>query len=94
MSTTKPETDALTLLRAIFDLGEADMRVTVDLLARLGGHTIDRAESLIGQLRRAKLVQENCIGVTMVGLAAAVALPEFEPRREPAPRTRAGLRAA
>lgn len=94
MSSKKPETEALTLLRAIFDLSDADMRVTVDLLARLGGYTIDRAESLISQLRHAKLVQENGMGLTMVGLAAAVALPEFEPRREPAPCARAKLYAA
>ncbi|MCR9160959.1 MAG: hypothetical protein ACE37F_11030 [Nannocystaceae bacterium] len=94
MSSNKPETDALTLLRAIFDLGDADMRVTLDLLARLGGHSRDRAKSLLSQLRRAKLVQETGMGLTMVGLAAAVALPEFEPCREPARRGRPGLRAA
>lgn len=94
MSSTKPETDALTLLRAIFDLGEADLRVTADLLARLGGHSIDRTKALVAQLRRAKLVQDNALGLTMVGLAAAVALPEFEPSTEPAPRSRPGLRAA
>lgn len=94
MSSTKPETDALTLLRAIYDLGDADMRVTLDLLARLGGHTRHCAESLVEQLRRAKLVQETGLGLTMVGLAAAVALPEFEPSREPARGRRPGLRAA
>lgn len=94
MSSTKPETDALTLLRAIFDLGDADMRVTLDLLARLAGHTTERAQSLIAQLRRAKLLQESGLGLTMVGLAAAVALPEFEPSTEPAGRRGARLWAA
>ena len=92
MSSSKPETDALTLLRAIFDLGEADMKVSIDLLARLGGHSKERAGSLVDQLRRAKLVQLETLGLTMVGLATAVALPEFEPCSEPA--RRPGLRAA
>ncbi len=94
MSSTKPETDALTLLRAIYDLGDADMRVTLDLLARLGGHPRDCTELLIGQLRRAKLVQETGLGLTMVGLAAAVTLPEFEPSCEPVRARRPRLRAA
>ena len=93
MSSTKPETDALSLLRAIFDLGDADMRVSLDLLARLGGHSTPRAKALIAQLRRAKLVQEDSLGLTMVGLAAAVALPEFEPREAPS-QARSGLCAA
>ena len=94
MSRTMPETDALTLLRALFDLGDADIRITLDLLARLAGQTTERAHSLIVQLRRAKLVQENGLGLTMVGLAAAVALPEFEPAAEPASRRSTRLRAA
>jgi len=94
MSSNKPESEALTLLRAIFDLGEADLRVTIDLLARLGGHSQDRVETLVHQLRRARLVQETGVGLTMVGLAAAVALPEFEPAEECAPGRRPGLCAA
>lgn len=92
MNSTKPETDALSLLRAIFDLGDADMRISIDLLARLGGHSTERAVSLLAQLRRAKLVQLRGLGLTMVGLATAVAIPEFEPCSEPA--LRPGLRAA
>ncbi len=92
MNSTKPETDALSLLRAIFDLGDADMKVSIDLLARLGAHSTERAASLVAQLRRAKLVQLKSLGLTMAGLATAVALPEFEPRSAPA--VRQGLRAA
>ena len=92
MSTTKPEHDALSLLRAIFDLGDADMKVSVDLLARLTGDSRERTVSLLSQLRRAKLLQLKGLGLTMVGLATAVALPEFEPSSEPA--RHPGLRAA
>ncbi len=93
MSSTKPEQAALNLLRAIFDLSDADLNVTVDLLARLCGFHADEIEVFVAQLRGRKLVQADRLQLTMVGLAAAVALPEFEPSREPAPRRR-GLRAA
>ncbi|MBV1859850.1 MAG: hypothetical protein KUG77_15670 [Nannocystaceae bacterium] len=44
------------------------------------------------QLRRAKLVQLKGLGLTMAGLATAVAVPEFEPCSTPA--VRLGLCAA
>jgi RIO-like serine/threonine protein kinase len=93
MSSTKPETAALSLLRAIFELSDADMRVSLDLLARLGGYSTAHTKALVTQLRRAKLVQEETFALTMVGLAAAVALPEFEPCEAPS-RARSGLCAA
>ncbi|MEM6291631.1 MAG: hypothetical protein AAGA54_10210 [Myxococcota bacterium] len=93
MNTTTPETEALDLLRAMFDLADADIRVTVDLLSRLAGHDPERVFELLSQLRSAKLVQPEALGLTMLGLTAAVALPEFQPSHEPA-RKRLGLRAA
>ena len=93
MNTTTPETEALGLLRAMFDLTDADIRVSVDLLSRLTGHSPERVFELLGQLRSAKLVQPEALGLTMLGLTAAVALAEFQPSHEPA-RKRPRLRAA
>ncbi len=93
MSSTKPEPAALNLLRAVFDLSDADLRASADLLSRLCGLAIEEVDALIAQLRARKLVQADSFQLTMVGLATAVALPEFEPCSEPVPR-RCGLRAA
>ncbi len=79
------DSGALELLRAIFDLAEADVRPTLDLLGRLLDIDANRASSLLAGLRRAGLVQHERLGLTMAGLAvaASVAPVEFEPMRAP-----------
>lgn len=64
---------ALELLRAIFDLAEADVRPSVDLLQRLLDLDENRAKGLLATLRRTGLVQRERLGLTMAGLAVAVA---------------------
>lgn len=81
MSIATPEFAALTVLRALFDLTEVDMRPTVDLLSRLLGLTNRRTCALVAQLRRAGLVQLEHLGLTMAGLVFATAIPETEPAR-------------
>jgi hypothetical protein len=81
MSITKPDSAALTVLRAMFDLAEVSMPVTRDLLVRLLGLTPHRTAALIAQLRRGGLVQLEHLRLTMAGLVLATALPETEPRQ-------------
>jgi hypothetical protein len=70
---------ALEALRAIYDLLEADLRPSLDLLAGLLGHEPDDCAAVVTQLRRAGLVQRDRLGPTMVGLAVALGLPPTEP---------------
>lgn len=81
MKSVTPETAALTVLRAIFDLSEVDMRASMDLIGRLLGLTPRRTATLIAQLRRAGLVQLEHLGLTMAGLVLATAIPEIEPHQ-------------
>ena len=91
--TRTPDSAALEVLRALFDLGEADIRPTLDLLGRLL-HLEGRAcSALIAQLRVAKLLQADRLCLTMAGLIVATALPITEPRPVAAPVGRS-LRAA
>lgn len=80
-----PDFSALEVLRALFDLAEADLRPSVDLLGRL----LDRSDAAliaqIAQLRRAGLVQHERLGLTMAGLAIAASLPVTEPQPMRAP---------
>lgn len=84
---------ALEVLRALFDLAEADVRPTLDLLGRLLHLEARTCSALIAQLRVAKLLQADRLCLTMAGLAIAASLPVTEPRPLAAP-TGHSLRAA
>jgi hypothetical protein len=71
---------ALEVLRALFDLAEADLRPSLDLLGRLFHLEPHACSALIAQLRVAKLLQNDRLCLTMAGLAVASALPITEPR--------------
>ncbi len=78
--TRLPENDALELLRALFDLAQADVYPTRDLLERLLGHDGMRASALLAQLRRAGFVQRDRLGLTMAGLVVATGMPPLQPK--------------
>lgn len=78
--TRTPDTAALEVLRALFDLAEADIRPTLDLLGRLLHLDTRACSALIAQLRVAKLLQADRLCLTMTGLIIATALPLTEPR--------------
>ncbi len=84
---------ALEVLRALFDLAEADVRPTLDLLGRLLHLDTRACSALIAQLRVAKLLQADRLCLTMAGLIVATSLPTTEPRPLAAPVGRS-LRAA
>jgi hypothetical protein len=81
---------SLELLRMIFDLAEADVRPTMDLLGRLLDHDVNRVIALIAGLRRTGLVQHQTLGLTLGGLAIAASLPstELRPMRVTVPTVR------
>jgi hypothetical protein len=85
---------ALEVLRALFDLAEADLRPTLDLLGRLLGLDTRACSALIAQLRVAQLLQADRLCLTMAGLVVAASLPVTEPRPMTAPAGRGSLRAA
>jgi hypothetical protein len=76
---------ALELLRAIFDLAEADVRPSLDLLERLLDLDATCAKMHLAVLRRMGLVQRDRLGLTMAGLAVATSRTEteFKPMRAP-----------
>jgi RIO-like serine/threonine protein kinase len=76
---------ALELLRAIFDLADADVRPSLDLLQRLLDLDAHRANAQLAVLRRAGLVQRDRLGLTMAGLAVATSAKpaELRPMRAP-----------
>jgi predicted transcriptional regulator len=76
---------ALELLRAIFDLADADVRPSLDLLARLLDLDADRAKALLTALRRTGLVQHERLGLTMAGLAVATSISPTQLRPMQAP---------
>ncbi len=78
----------------MFDLAEADLRVTLDLLARLAGFEEQRVFELVSELRAARLVQPKVLGLTMLGLSVALVQPEFEPASSQRPAKPRHLRAA
>jgi hypothetical protein len=78
--TRTPDSAALEVLRALFDLSEADIRPTLDLLGRLLDLDTRACSALIAQLRVGKLLQNDRLCLTMAGLAVAAALPMTEPR--------------
>lgn len=80
-----PDFSALEVLRALFDLAEADLRPSVGLLGRLLDRTDAALSVQIAQLRRAGLVQRERLGLTMAGLAIAASLPVTEPQPMRAP---------
>jgi hypothetical protein len=79
MLTATPNSEALRLLRAIFDLADADVRPTPELVARLSGHDSVVCSALFAQLRRAGLLQLETLGLTMGGLVVATRLAPFQP---------------
>lgn len=78
--TRTPDFAALEVLRALFDLAEADLRPSLDLLGRLLHLETSECSALIAQLRIAKLLQNDRLCLTMAGLAIASSLPTTEPR--------------
>jgi len=74
------ESDALVVLRGLFDLAEADVCPTLDLMARLWGIETGPCFALITQLRELELVQADRLALTMRGLAVAVAISSHELR--------------
>lgn len=76
---------ALELLRAIFDLADADVRPSLDLLGRLLDLDENRAKALVTGLRRSGLVQHDRLGLTLAGLAVATAVAPTELRPMQAP---------
>ena len=78
MRTNKPENPSFTVLRALFDLAEADVRPDEVLLGRLLGLEVDRVTALVARLRIMRLVQPERLGLTMAGLVLATSLPETE----------------
>ncbi|MFO7566464.1 MAG: hypothetical protein R6X02_27725 [Enhygromyxa sp.] len=76
---------ALELLRTLFELADADVRPSLDLLERLLDIDATRAKVLLIELRRAGFVQRDRLGLTMAGLAVATSVPEAELRPMQAP---------
>ena len=77
MQPSTPQVEALNLLRALFELAEADVRPTPDLLERLLGYSTADVIAYVAHLRRTKLVQPQSLGLTLTGLAVATNVPEF-----------------
>lgn len=75
----------------MFDLADADVRASLDLLGRLLDLDVDRAKALLASLRRAGLVQRDRLGLTMAGLAVATSAKptELRPMRLPSRALRA-----
>lgn len=96
MNRAAPRNDALDLLRALFDLADADVHPDPRTLARLTGHDPSRITDLLGWLRTRGLLQADRLGLTMAGLMVAAGLPEFElaPMAEPPRRPALARRAA
>lgn len=93
LDSTGLDSTGLEVLRALFDLADADIRPTLDLLGRLLHLDTRTCSALIAQLRIAQLLQTDRLCLTMAGLAVAASLPLTEPRPMAAPVGRS-LRAA
>lgn len=78
--TKTPDSDALVVLRALFDLAEVDVRPSLALVGGLLALDELEIEACVTQLRRHGLVARERLAPTMVGLAIATALPPIEPR--------------
>ena len=74
------ESNALVVVRGLFDLAEADICPTLDLMNRLWGIEAGPCFALITQLRELGLVQPDRLGLTMRGLTVAVAISPTDPR--------------
>ena len=79
MTDSRPQTEALTVLRALFDLVDADVEPTLDLLERLLGLGSGEAAAYVALLRGRKLVQAGALRPTFAGLALALNVAETEP---------------
>ena len=75
MTCSTHEGEALRVLRALYDLADADVRVTRDLLERLLGLSTADVIAYVAHLRRKKLVNDARLLLTMAGLAVALNLP-------------------
>jgi hypothetical protein len=76
---------AVNLLKTLFEMAEADVRPSLDLLERLLDLDGTRAKVLLVELRRAGFVQRDRLNLTMAGLAVAVSASqvELQPMRAP-----------
>jgi hypothetical protein len=72
-----PDFEALELLRALFDLADADVRPTLDLLGRLLHLEPGQCSALIAQLRVARLLQNDrlCLTTTEPRPMSALVVP-------------------
>lgn len=77
--TNSLDRDVLAVLRALFELAEVDMPASSALVAALLGFEDAQCSAYIAQLRTRRLIQRDRVGLTMVGLALALALPPIEP---------------
>lgn len=79
MNTRTLNTSVLELTRCLFDLAEADVRPTVDLLGRLTGRDREALNADIAHLRRRGFIQLESLALTFAGLMLALHQPAFEP---------------
>ncbi len=79
MTDCRPQDAALGVLRALFDLVDAGVQPTLDLLERLLPLAPGEALAYITHLRRRKLVQPGVLRPTLAGLALAMNVPETQP---------------
>lgn len=79
MTSNTPKHAGLELLRAIFDLLDADVQPTPRVLGRLTGQSEGRIAELLGWLKGRGLLAAEGLSLTMAGLVTASAMPEFEP---------------
>jgi hypothetical protein len=79
MNDCRPQNEALSVLRALFDLVDAGVAPTLDLLERLLALGPGEALAYVTHLRRRKLVQPGVLRPTIAGLAVAMNVPETQP---------------
>ena len=75
-----PDSPALVVLRALFELAEVDVRPSRALVQGLLDLDDPTLDACITQLRQRGMLARDGLTMTMVGLAIATALPPFEPR--------------
>ena len=71
-----------TVLRALFELAQADQRAHIARVALLAGMSCPQVDAVLLRLEATKLVDATRVRLTMAGLAVAVRLPAL-PRRRP-----------
>lgn len=80
MNANTLDSDALAVLRALFDLAEVDVRPSVELLGRLLDLDVTTVQAHLAHLRNRAWVARSRLSMTLLGLAVATALPPLEPR--------------